>query len=540
MQRFLTWTIAVLVGFLAFFAESREIDMRKQLTDAMQQGDKAYSAGQMAEAIKHFTSAANIAEIEKIYSKQCLALYNIGVCYFSLLDHGEALNYYRHALELCEKHHLSTIRKMEILHGISGVFFEMDDYAKAKEIVIQTYKLARSVKDTIMCEHSAFALALISNKERQFDLTERYLKEAASYGSITRSRSNVTRAEALYLQKKYPELKALCLSSIHKPTNFDGDKGLLYNYLIEIANAENDYKGASVYIDSCRRFTSASNRVQMFSCISETYEGLGDYPRALAYKDSAAAWSDSLARLNNRQLIANSNVKLEVMKFRLEKEKELSVMRQRTRVWIFIACTFLILLVVAAMMVWIQKQRSAHRSQIMQLRIEHEKEEKKLTEERMKETELIASYQQQIMRQELEKRNTELSATSMFVTKRNKLLQDLLKYLDKADGARNIPELRQLSSHITRMLSDSDDEKSFMKNFEAANPDFSQKLLARHPDLLQSDLRFLAYIRMNMTMKEIASFLNINPDSCKRRKIRLSKKLELDSSSDLYSYILSF
>lgn len=529
----------MLLGFMAFLAEGREIGMRKQLTEAVQLGDKAYAEGRMADAIKHFTSAANIAEMEKEYSKQCLAYYNIGVCYFSLLDNGEALNYYRQALELCEKHHLSAIRKMEILHGISGVFFGMGDYVKSKQIVKETYRLARKVKDTIMCEHSAFALALISNKERRFDFTERYLKEAATYGSITRERRDVTRAEALYMQKKYSELKTLCLSAIREPMSLEADKGLLYTYLIEIANAEKDYIGATAYIDSCLRFTGISNRVEMFRCISDTYEGLGDFSRALAYKDSAAVFSDSLARLNNRQLIANSNVKLEVLKFRMEKEKEISVMRQRTRVWIFIACTFFLLLVVAVMMVWIQKQRSAHRRQIMQLRIEREKEKKKLTEERMKETELIASYKQQLMRQELEKRNMEISAKSMFLTSRNKLLQDLLKYLDKADGARSIPELRQLSFHISRMLSDNDDEKNFMKNFEAANPDFSQKLLARHPDLLQSDLRFLAYVRMNMTMKEIASILNINPDSCKRRKIRLSKKLELDSSADVYSYILS-
>ena len=37
--------------------------------------------------------------------------------------------------------------------------------------------------------------------------------------------------------------------------------------------------------------------------------------------------------------------------------------------------------------------------------------------------------------------------------------------------------------------------------------------------------------------KEIASLLNINPESCKRRKIRLSKKLGLDTSANLYSYI---
>ena len=41
-----------------------------------------------------------------------------------------------------------------------------------------------------------------------------------------------------------------------------------------------------------------------------------------------------------------------------------------------------------------------------------------------------------------------------------------------------------------------------------------------------------------MQTKDIAALLNITPDSCKRRKIRLSKKLGLETSSDLYSHIL--
>lgn len=75
-------------------------------------------------------------------------------------------------------------------------------------------------------------------------------------------------------------------------------------------------------------------------------------------------------------------------------------------------------------------------------------------------------------------------------------------------------------------------------NFEAADPDFARRVLERHPALLDSDVRFLSYVRMNMQTKDIAALLNITPDSCKRRKIRISKKLGLETSSDLYSHIL--
>ena len=42
---------------------------------------------------------------------------------------------------------------------------------------------------------------------------------------------------------------------------------------------------------------------------------------------------------------------------------------------------------------------------------------------------------------------------------------------------------------------------------------------------------------MNLSNKDIASLLNITPESCKRRRIRISKKLRLDTSAHLFDYI---
>ncbi len=62
---------------------------------------------------------------------------------------------------------------------------------------------------------------------------------------------------------------------------------------------------------------------------------------------------------------------------------------------------------------------------------------------------------------------------------------------------------------------------------ETANSLFQRKLKDRHPALTPYDLRLCTYLKSNLSTKEIATLLNITPDSVKKAKHRLRKKLLL-------------
>ena len=94
-----------------------------------------------------------------------------------------------------------------------------------------------------------------------------------------------------------------------------------------------------------------------------------------------------------------------------------------------------------------------------------------------------------------------------------------------------------MSNHLKQLMKTTNEHDTFLINFQSANPGLLDKIRAKHPNLSDSDLQFIAYIYMNIPTRDIASLLNITPESCKRRKIRLSKKLDLKSSVDIYPYI---
>lgn len=70
-----------------------------------------------------------------------------------------------------------------------------------------------------------------------------------------------------------------------------------------------------------------------------------------------------------------------------------------------------------------------------------------------------------------------------------------------------------------------------LMELESSNSRFQHQLKHRHPRLTAYDLRLCTYLKSNLSTKEIATLLNITPDSVKKAKHRLRKKLGMDSNT---------
>lgn len=67
---------------------------------------------------------------------------------------------------------------------------------------------------------------------------------------------------------------------------------------------------------------------------------------------------------------------------------------------------------------------------------------------------------------------------------------------------------------------------------------FQEKLMRQFPLLTAYDLRLCTYLKANLNTKEIATLLNITPDSVKKAKHRLRKKLSM-APEDGFTYQLA-
>ena len=76
--------------------------------------------------------------------------------------------------------------------------------------------------------------------------------------------------------------------------------------------------------------------------------------------------------------------------------------------------------------------------------------------------------------------------------------------------------------------------------FDQLQPEFYNQLVKQHPDLTKSEIRLLLLIHIGYTQKEIASILQIAPDSVKKSRTRVRKKLKIAIDERLEDYLLRF
>ncbi|AXG75302.1 LuxR family transcriptional regulator [Flavobacterium arcticum] len=141
------------------------------------------------------------------------------------------------------------------------------------------------------------------------------------------------------------------------------------------------------------------------------------------------------------------------------------------------------------------------------------------------------------LQQEFENKNRELAVSTMNLIKKNELLSMIKDDLKKTtDGDKNI---KSVISTINKNINEDDTWDMFKEAFNNADKDFLKKVKAKHPALTPNDLRLCAYLRLNLSSKEIAPLLNISVRSVEIKRYRLRKKMELIHEVSLVEYILS-
>jgi DNA-binding CsgD family transcriptional regulator len=98
--------------------------------------------------------------------------------------------------------------------------------------------------------------------------------------------------------------------------------------------------------------------------------------------------------------------------------------------------------------------------------------------------------------------------------------------------------IKSVISTITRNINEEDTWNVFKDAFDNADKDFLKKVKTKHDSLTPNDLRLCAYLRLNLSSKEIAPLLNISVRSVEIKRYRLRKKMELPHEQGLVEYIL--
>ncbi|MEO3403528.1 two-component regulator propeller domain-containing protein [Mucilaginibacter sp. CAU 1740] len=143
---------------------------------------------------------------------------------------------------------------------------------------------------------------------------------------------------------------------------------------------------------------------------------------------------------------------------------------------------------------------------------------------------------------ELNYKNKELATLTMQMVDRGKLMLNIKDELMLLIKKLNIPDASYQFRSVFKLLSDTeksdDDWDNFSLYFDQVHNNFLTTMKAKFPGLSSTDLKLCAYLRLNLSSKEIAQLLNISLKGVEISRYRVRKKLQLATEVNLYDFLI--
>lgn len=493
-------------------------------------------------SLELLTRARSIAEKNHWYKQQFLATNNIGANYFEMLDYGEALDYYLESYNIALKH-LEPTSEMVVLNNIAILYSKENNHTKAREYFKKAYDIAKENKDTVKIGLYAMNLGSAYNDAGDAATARKFILESLPYlkndpnlytmGQVTLVQNDLLTGNAQLAREK---AQSLYKNTQDRDFNNIGTQLLLV--IVEAYIKEGDYAKAETGVKELLAHTkNPDTRKVAFEFLSQAYAKTKQYELALQYKDSVLKAESELNNLKNGRLFENNRVKFEIQDYKnqinINREKRANERRVFYYILGFIIAIVAIAILSLRNMLAKQKQKKliAERNEkVIALELEKEK-----NEHREKET--AALLEEERLKSEIEARNRKLSAKALYLSGRNLLIEEVINTLS---GSPEVIKNKALAVQIKTLeghLKTDEEWDSFITHFEEVNHGFISKLKSLHPSLTANDIRFLCYIYMNLSTKEIASMLNITAEACRKRKERIAVKLNLHPNTPVFDYI---
>lgn len=145
---------------------------------------------------------------------------------------------------------------------------------------------------------------------------------------------------------------------------------------------------------------------------------------------------------------------------------------------------------------------------------------------------------------ELDHKKRELVSTTLHIAKKNETLQEVAGQLHTLKREIKDPTTNKKLQKVIHFLKTEDhaDEgwDQLLYHFNELHPSFFDKLKKEHESLTPKDLKLCAYLKMNLSTKEIANLMNVSVRGIEASRYRLRKRLDLPSDSNLNTFFMNY
>ncbi len=471
--------------------------------------------GHFDQAIKYYQKALTICEdIEDDYNL-ALNLNRIGSIYRELENYDKALEYYESAL--------SIRAKISDKHGIAGSYNNIG----------MIYQYTGNFDSAIVYYYKALELNEKSGNERW----KSYNLNNIGYSYYNKGNYQESLNyyfKSLEIKEKRKDIKGVIFTL--------GNISTVYHELGDISLA------IEYYERSLELSIEAGLKRQIRQCyydLAGIHSSAGDYQKAYENMKLYTEINDSINDEDKFKTLTEIQTKYETEK--KEKENEIlkrdAEIRENLQVLLVVIVTGLLILSVMFFFLFRMKNRSLRKNKLLyeqekklkNLELKNNEIEKQRLEELVYAEQKINSLQQE----KIQNKNRELSTTTLHILNKNKILSEINNELNRLSSEDKIHtnSVKVISDLIEGNRILDQDWEQFKVHFDEVYEGFFDKLIHNHPNLTQNDLKFCAYLKINLSSKEIARIMNITLNAIKKSRQRLRKKLQLDADEDLLNYL---
>jgi len=443
--------------------------------------------GNYDEALNNFLVSLTISKNDDFLSEELVALASIGIVNDRVGKFDDALKYYFEALNIYNKciENRKPLSGIKSIHGlynnIGNIYLSKNQESTAENYYLKGLAIAEQKKDYINIGNICNNLGKIEIQRKNYPQANKYLSKSLDARTKVNDKSGI--AKSYYY---------------------------LSNYYIETNNLDEAQKCAEKALDLGTNLKEPLTRQIASMFLYQINKGRKKFDVALKYHEQYKQISDSLINDNKIQEFTRLQLQYDYEKIEKEKAAKQQIIRLT---YIIISSTFFLGMIILGLLFFLTRSRNKR------IKLENEKLEKDM---------II--------------KNKELTANVIYLLKKNELIDSITARLLKLKEKLKDENLDPLQKIIIDLQSLTEKEvwDEFEVRFQSVHEEFYQNLKKNFPDLTPSEIKLAAFLRLNMTSKEISALTGQSINSLETARYRLRKKLGITNQEvNLVNFLLN-
>ncbi len=454
-------------------------------------GVSYYQQGVMELAIQHFFRYLEINKDIKDEKAIAYALVNIGAIYLEMNELEKAAKYFENGLE-----------KFEHIYADTG----------------------KPCNETISIYNN---LGVVAKQRKQSETAIDYFRRGISLarrtpGFETELANLLNNLGNIYLETGNPDESIGYLrEALQIRLENDDRSGLIrsYLYMAKYHRAKEDFKDALDFLYKARHLAA---KVGTITSMAEVLKSIFEIYQERQLADSALKYHILYTQIEeklNKNEALNNLKEHEIASDYREKERIMQFEMKRDELKFKLMILTLILLTIIFGLIFILAHNRSRRLKLEKENIELNAANLELEKARLE--------------NQLEAQNKKLATTGIYDIQKNEIINNIIGQLEKYNLSETKNYRSELLTSIIKDLKNTQNTSAwheFELRFEQVHTGFFRNLNKINPALSPNDRRLCAFLKLNMTSKEISSITGQSYRSIEVARTRLRKKLNLTNS----------